>query len=223
MQTLIQTAVLNPIQTVMARVVSVLPSVLWAMALVIIGALLARLLRKGLEKILALGQIDAWCDKVELNTLLSHLGLGRSPTKVVSVLLWWFVFLVFFVGAANALGLNIVSEVLNRLAFFLPQVIAAVFVLGAGVFVSTAVRDIVLNACTANRVKGGPTVAKLARGAVVGFASFMALEQLGIARTITTSTLQIILASIGLAFALAFGLGGRDAAADIISHLRGKD
>lgn len=223
MQTLIQTAVLNPIQAVLVRVVAVLPSVLWAIVLLLVGALLARLLRKGVEKILTIGQIDVWSDKAGINTLLSHLGLGRSPTKVIAVLVWWFLFLIFFVGAANALNLNIVSELLDRLAFFLPRVIAAVFVLGAGVFVGTFVRDIVSSACTANKVRGAATLSKLSRAAVVGFAAFMALDQLGIARTVTTSTLQIILGSVGLAFALAFGLGGKDAAADVLSHLRGKD
>jgi hypothetical protein len=223
MQTLIQTAVLNPIQTVLVRVVAVLPSVLWALVLLLVGALVARLLRKGVEKVLTVGQIDAWCDKAGVNTILSHLGLGRSPTKVVAVLAWWFLFLIFFVGAANALNLNVVSEVLDRLAFFVPRVISAVFVLGAGVFVGTVVRDVVYSACMANHVKGASALSKLTRASVVGFASFMALEQLGIARTVTTSTLQIILASVGLAFAIAFGLGGRDTAADILNHIRGKD
>src|SRR5438067_2215212 len=98
MQTLIQTAVLHPIQAVLARLAAVLPSVLWAMVLLLAGALLARLLRKGVEKVLTVGQIDVWSDKAGVNTLLSHLGLGRSPAKVVAVLAWWFLFLIFFVG-----------------------------------------------------------------------------------------------------------------------------
>ena len=223
MQTLIQTAVLNPMQAVVIRVLNILPAVIWAVVLVIVGGLIARLLRKGGEKVLKMGQIDTWTDKIGLNVLLDHLGLGRSPTKVVGVLVWWFIFLIFFVGAANALNLNVVSDVLHSLAFFVPQVIAAVFVLGAGVFVSTILSDIVYNACSANRVHGAHTVAKLTRGAVIGFASFMALEQLGIARTVTTSTLEIILASVGLAFALAFGLGGKEVAAEILRNLSHKE
>lgn len=223
MQTLIQTTVVDPIQAVMVRLINVMPSVVWAIVLVGVGALLARFLRGLVERVFKLGQVDTWSDKAGLGTLLDHLGLGRSPTKLLGVLVWWFIFLVFFVGAANALQLNIVSDLLNRLALFLPQVIAAVFVLGAGILVSTVVRDIVYNACEANRVRGAATLSKLARAAVVTFAAFMALEQLGIARTVTTSTLQIVLGSFGLTFAIAFGLGGKDVATDVIKHLTRKD
>jgi len=223
MQTLIQTAVVDPIWAVLVRVMDTLPSVLWAIILVCVGVLVAKLLREGIEKVLKAGKIDVWMEKASVGKLLEHLGLGSSFVRIVGVLVWWFIFLVFFIAAANALELNVVSQLLNRLVLFLPQVIAAVFILGVGIYVSTVVREIVLNTCTANHVKGAPTVAKLARAAVVAYAAFMALEQLGIARTITTSTLQIILASVGLAFGLAFGLGGRDAAAEALKGLLKKE
>jgi hypothetical protein len=223
MQTLMQTAVLNPIQAGLARVVAVLPSVLLAVVLLLVGALLAQLLRKGIEKAFTVGQIDVWCDKVGLNTLLSHLGLGRSPTKVVAVLAWWFLFLVFLTGAANVLNLSIVSAVLDRLLSVAPRVVSAAFVLGSGVFVGTVLKDIVYNACMANRVKGASALSKLTRTVVVAYTAVTALEILGITQAITPATMQIILVSAGLASAIAFGLGGRDAAADILSHIRGKD
>ncbi len=223
MQTLIQTAVLNPIQAGLARVVAVLPSVLLAVVLLLVGALLAQLLRKGIEKAFTVGQMDVWCDKVGLNTLLSHLGLGRSPTKVVAVLAWWFLFLVFLIGAANVLNLSIVSAVLDRLLSVVPRVVSAVFVLGSGVFVGTVLKDIVYSACMANRVKGASALSKLTRTVVVAYTAVTALEILGIAQAITASTMQVIVVSVGLASAIAFGLGGRDAAADILSHISGKD
>jgi len=207
----------------LVRVVAVLPSVLLAVVFLLIGTLLAQLLRKGIEKAFAVGKIDVWCDKVGLNSLLSHLGLGRSPTKVVAVLAWWFLFLVFLGAAANALNLSIVSEALDRLVSVVPRVAAAVFVLGVGVFAGTILRDIVSSACTANHVKGGSALSKLTRVVVVAYASVTALELLGIGQVLSAATIQVIMVSTGLAFAIAFGLGGRDAAADILSHISGKD
>ena len=101
LQTLIQSAVWNPMQAVAMRVINVLPAVIWAVVLVIVGGLVARLIRKGVEKILKMGQIDTWTDKIGLNSLMDHLGLGRSPTKIVGVLVWWFLFLIFFQAREN--------------------------------------------------------------------------------------------------------------------------
>jgi hypothetical protein len=223
MPTLIQTAVLNPAQAILVRLANLLPSIIWALLLLGIGIIIAKLLRTAAEKVLRLGKLDIWSEKAGLGTLLERLGLGHSVVKIIGVLIWWFVFLIFFMAAADSLNLTIVSEMLNRFIMFMPKLISAVFVLAVGVYISSVIKEIVHNACVANHIKGGATLAKLSRGIVIAFSVFMALEQIGIAYTVTTSTLQIILGSIGLAAALAFGLGSKDVAGDIIRNLVRKE
>jgi small-conductance mechanosensitive channel len=82
--------------------------------------------------------------------------------------------------------------------------------------------EIVQNAATANKLQGAVALSKVARFVVIVFAAIMALEQIGIDTTIITSSFQIILATIGLGVAIAFGLGGRDMAADIIKNFTEK-
>jgi len=82
--------------------------------------------------------------------------------------------------------------------------------------------EIVQNAATANRIQGAVGLSKVVKFVVVAFSAVMALEQIGIDTTIMTSSVQIILATLGLALAIAFGLGGRDVAADIIRNFTAK-
>ncbi|MEK7744597.1 MAG: hypothetical protein AAB578_09455, partial [Elusimicrobiota bacterium] len=96
---------------------------------------------------------------------------------------------------------------------------AALLVLFGGLMFARFLSQVVANAAAANEVRGGEALAKAAYAAVVVFASMMALEQLGLRMLLLSSSIQILLASVGLAFALAFGLGGKAIAEEILRGL----
>jgi hypothetical protein len=96
--------------------------------------------------------------------------------------------------------------------------LGAVLVVAGGLLLGHFLGEVVRNAATANKIQGAVGLSKVASFVVVVFAVIMALEQIGIDTTIITSSIQIILATIGLGLAIAFGLGGKDAAADIIRN-----
>jgi hypothetical protein len=208
--------ILGPFQQLLTQVMNKIPSVLAAIVLLLVGMLVARGLRTAVDKFLKFIHLDEHTDKIRLNEVLSRLGFGRSPGQVVGFLVYWLIILVFLLSAANAVELTVVSELLEQFVLFIPKVIGAVLVLAGGLLLGHLVAEIVRNAATANRIDGAAGLSKAAQFVVIVFAAIMALEQIDIDTSIVTSSVQIILAAIGLGLAIAFGLGGKDKAAEII-------
>jgi len=213
---------MEPLRAFWAQFMALMPGVLTAMLLLLIGMVVARILRSGIQKGLKYANVDQYTDKVKVNELLARLGMGRSPSFVIGFIVYWLVIAVFFLSAANAMGLTVVAMVLQRFLEFMPHVLAAVLVLGAGLLFARFMGEIVQNAATANRIQGALGLSKTVKFVIVVFSAVMAIEQLGIDMTLLTSSAQIILATCGLAIAIAFGLGGRDVAADIIRSFTAK-
>jgi hypothetical protein len=219
MTTDLLSALAAPFRIVAHRFIVKAPSFAAAFLFVLVGLFVARLLRTLAERALVRAKVDEAMGKVGVGEVLVRLGMGKSLSYVVGFLVYWFVLFAFFVSAANAMDLPVVSELLERFMMFLPSVIAAVLILFGGLMFARFLSQMVVNAAAANDIRGGEVLAKSAYVVVVVFSILMAMEQLGIQMLLISSSIQIILASVGLAFALAFGLGGRDIAAEVLRDL----
>lgn len=210
------TLMTGPIQPLLVGTLSKLSAVLTALLLLLVGMVVARGVRAGIEKFLTFLHLDEYTEKIKLNELFARLGFGRSPAFILGFLVYWLIVLVFLVSAADVVQLTVVSELLQKFVLFVPRLIGAVLVLAGGLLLGHFSGEIVLNAATANKIRGAMALSKVAQFVVIVFAAIMALDQIGIDTTILTSSIQIILAAVGLGFAIAFGLGGRDVAAEMI-------
>ena len=208
--------IVGPFQQLMLRIMNRIPGILAAILLLLVGMLIAGWLRTGVEKFLKFIHLDEHTDKIRLNEVLARLGFGRSPGQVIGFLVYWLIILVFLLSAANAVELTVVSELLQEFVLFIPKVIGAVLVLAGGLLLGHLVAEVVQNAAVANRLDWAVGLSKAAQFVVIVFAAIMALHQIGIDTTILTSSIQIVLGSIGLGLALAFGIGGKDKAAEVI-------
>jgi len=216
------TLLMQPLEGFWMEITAKLPGILAAMVLLLIGMVVARLIRSGVQRGLKYASLDQFTDKVKVNELVARLGMGRSPSFIIGFVAYWFIILVFTVSAANAVKLNVVAQMLQRFLMFMPQLLAAVLVLCAGLLIGRFLGEIVQNAANANKLQGAVALSKVVKFVVMVFSAVMAMEQIGIDTTIMTSSVQIILATMGLALAIAFGLGGRDVAADVIRSFTAK-
>jgi hypothetical protein len=96
---------------------------------------------------------------------------------------------------------------------FIPTLIAAIMIVILGIIVGEFVRGLIV--ASAGGVAGVPTVAKMAKAAVIIISLFMALQQVGVAEEIVTAAFTLILGALALAVGLAFGLGNRELAGEI--------
>ncbi|MGH7261399.1 MAG: mechanosensitive ion channel family protein [Nitrospiraceae bacterium] len=209
---------MGPVQQLLSEILVKLPSVLAALLLLLIGMVVGKIIRAAVEKFLKFVRVDEYTEKVKVNELLARLGFGQSPAFVVGFLVYWLIILVFLVSAANAVQLTVVSQLLERFVLFIPKLIGAVVIVASGLLLGHFFGEVVLNAATANKLDSAVAFSKTVRVVVVVFAGVMAIEQIGIDTTIITSSIQIILGTIGLAVAIAFGMGGKDVAAEIVKN-----
>lgn len=214
-----QVVLLEPARTVLAQIGQFLVNILLVLIILIIGWIIARLIKAVVTKSLRVIKLDELSGRIQLDNLLEKGGIAYSLSELVGVILYWLALLVTFVVAVNAIGLTIAADLLNKVVLYIPNVIAAMFILILGIFVATLLRNIVRTAANNVGLSQSRILSKIVEVIVITFVIFVALEQLEIGIRITELTLSIILGSIGLGCALAFGLGCRDMAGKFISEL----
>ena len=133
--------------------------------------------------------------------------------RALTKLLFWLVMLIVILLASTALGLESINEMFGVMLAFIPTLIAGIVIVILGIIVGEFVRGLIV--ASAGGVSGVPTVAKLAKGAVILISLFMALQQVGVAEEIVTAAFTLILGAAALAVGLAFGLGNRELAGEI--------
>lgn len=196
------------------------PSLLAAFIFMLVGLFLARVLSSLIEQFLRRINLDSYTSRVGINEILTRLGFGKSPSHIFAFLVYWALLLVFFVTSANILNLTVVSDILEKfIVGFVPRMVSAIFIGFGGLLFARFLGDIVMNAASANNLKGGRSLSKIVHFVVVIFTLIAAIEQLGIKMKMIIGGINILFASLGLAFAIAVGLGAKDIAHDVIKNL----
>lgn len=212
------TAIISALGNALNLVLTFIPRFIGFLVILLVGWIIATVVSKALTAILRKIGFDRLADRIGLTRLEQRMGVQMDAAGILGKITYWFLFLIFLVPAADALGLPTVSNVLNTLVAYIPNVFVAILVLFLGALASTVVADLVRGA-TATANVGNPNVfAAIARYAIIGFAAFIALEQLQIAPSLLNELFAAIVGAVALAAALAFGLGGRETAHRLLSR-----
>jgi hypothetical protein len=212
----------DPIRQMLTKILAYLPILLGALIILIVGWIVAKVIRRLVNWLLTTIRFDTMADKAGVSDILSKGDLKITAGEVVSGLVYWLVIIMVLVMTVNALGLPNTSDVLASLFAYIPNVIAALLVLVVAMFLAGFVSGIVRIAAGNAKLPKPELLAGISRWAIIIFALTIALAQLGIATLLVTTTFNIILGGIVLALALAFGLGGKDAAARYLDELKQK-
>ena len=214
---------LASLTTFWTQLAGFVPQMLGALLLLFVGWLLANLARTGVTKLLDVLRFDSVAEKTGIEAFLKQGNLDISLSKLMAKLVYWIIIFVVVVTVANSLGLHMVAELFNKVVLYIPNIIVAILVLVFGVLVARFINCLVFAYLNNIGVQGALTISTIAEYAVIIFVVFVALEQLEIGTNLLTAAFQIGFGAIGLAFALAFGLGGRDWAAGVIRKLTDKN
>ena len=197
-----------------------IPNIVAALLFILFGLFVARATSSILEQFLRKIKLDSYTSRVGINEVMVRFGFGRSPSAIIGFVIYWSLILVFFVSAANILNLTVISDILERfILVFIPKIAAAIFIAFGGLMFARFISDIVRNSAMVNNLRGGRSLSKIVHFVVLLFTAFAAIEQLGIEMKIIRSSIQILIASLGLAFAIAVGLGAKDIAHGIIKGM----
>jgi len=197
---------------VLGQVVEVLPGLIAALVILILGLVIGPIVGGLVARLVRAIRIDKFSEKTGIKDALGAFG-DVSLAVLLGKLVKWFIIVISLVAAADIMGWDQITAVLETILFYIPNVIIAVVILAAGVIVGGVLEAFVKKA--AHGVDHHALIAKVSRLSVVVFASLAALIQLGVA----PSLIEILFAGAVLALALAFGLGGRAKAAEALDRI----
>lgn len=206
-------------QNLFYGLVSFLPNLLAAIIIFIIGWLIGAGLGRVVAQVINAIRVDKALKAAGVDRLVERAGFTLNSGAFLGVLVKWFFIIVFLVAALDVLKLTEVTIFLRTVVLgYLPQVIVAVLVLLVAAVVAEAAQRVVAGSAAAANLRSANFLGATARFAIWIFAVLAALDQLGVTPFVQTLFTGVVVA-LALAFGLAFGLGGQQAAARYIDKM----
>jgi hypothetical protein len=197
------------------KLVEYLPGLLGALALLLGGWILARLLRR---LIVSLASRFGWLLESRFTgRAMKRLGVERRASEVVGSIVFWAVLLVFIMAATETLGVPVIATWIGGLSYYLPRMIAGLLILFAGLLAGNLAGEAIRRAAQAAGFAQAALLGQAARLAILLIAVVTAVEQLGIDTAFLTATIAILFGAIVGGAALAFGLGARAHVGNLIA------
>lgn len=209
-------AMMTSLAGAMAMFFAALPKVLAFVVILIVGWFVASLIARGAASLLRTVKFNELAQRSGFGTFVRNIGVHTDPAGFLAQVAKWFIRLIVLVVAFDALGLPAVSDVLRQLLLWLPNLAVALVVLVIGGLLANAAAGLVRGATASAGFRHSELIANVARAGVWVFAIIVAVNQVGIAEELVNTLLVGAVALTVLAFGLAFGLGGREVAGDLL-------
>lgn len=209
---------LEPARMFLRQVGEFLPKLVLAAVVVIIGWLLAKAVRFAVERGLRAINFHVLGERAGIDGFLKQGGIRTDTVGILAILVFWLMVLAALIIGFNSLGLTYITDLLGRIAVFLPHVIVAVLILAFGSYFAQFVGSTVANYCRSAQVRDAELLGALARYAILTFVVLIALDHLSVGGEIVRESFLIILAGVVLGLALAFGIGGQKRAGELLER-----
>lgn len=208
-------------QDLWLTVIQFIPPILAAVVIFAIGWIVGMILARIVEQIVDVLRINDALKAAGLNDAAKEAGFTLNAGRILGTLVQWFVVIVFLVASLEILGLERVTIFLQQVVLlYLPQVIVAALILILAAVVAEVVKNVVVGSARAAGATSANLAGAVAKWAIWIFAVLAALNQLGVASAFVQTVFTGLVVSLSLAFGLAFGLGGKEAAARTIEKVR---
>ncbi|MCB1685611.1 MAG: mechanosensitive ion channel family protein, partial [Pseudomonadales bacterium] len=208
---------LNSMTALWTKVAGFIPNLLAFFVILLIGYALARLLGTLTRRLLVAIHIDDFSQRVGVRTVLDRASIRLDVSAMLSRLVFWLLMLTFLVSATETLGLPRVSATIDTFVQYLPKVLGAAFILLVGLFIAQFVRALIVGGAESLGIESAGGLGGAAYGLLVIIVVTLAIGQLELETEILNQVIAILLISLGGAAALAFGLGSREVAGNILA------
>ena len=192
-----------------------LPRLLGFLLILLIGYIVARVVKGIITKVLARAGLDKALHTGSTGQYVNQVAPDVKPSRTIGAIAFWFIFLGAISIAVSQLGIAALTDFVGAIAAYLPNVVAAILIFVVAGAIAAAVGGLV--ARTMGDTPTGKVVGSVVPVLVMAIATFMILNQLQIATEIVTITYAALIGGVFLAMALAFGLGGREVAGQMLS------
>lgn len=202
----------------------VIPALFKAGIILLIGWLLAKIAAKVLSKVLTSIGVDRLAEKVMQIDFFEQSKINLVPSKIISAVVYYFILIVFIMAAVQAMGLTVISELLQDFIIYIPNGITAFALLILGVFVADAVKKILISTCKSLGIASGNLIANVVFYFILLNMLLIALRQAQLQTSFMEDNISILLAGVAGAFAIGYGLASRKIMSNLLASFynRGK-
>jgi flagellar biosynthesis protein FliQ len=209
---------LEPLRVFLTQVADFLPRLALALVVLIAGWLIGKMVRFAIAKGLRKVNFQVVTDRAGIDGFLRDGGIRMDATDILAMLVYWIVILTALLIGFNLLGLTYITDLLQRVLLFVPKVLVALLILAFGAYFARFVGSAISAYFKNVHLQDAELMGTLARYAILAFVVLIALDQMSIGGDIVRQTFLIVLAGVVFALALAFGLGGREWAAEFLER-----
>ncbi len=191
--------------------------------ILIIGWIAAKLLTSVLRRILKKLKIDRIAEPLNRTELLSKYKIQIKPSVVLAKFIFWLIMLVTLVAAANYLQLDQISALVMQFIAFLPELLKALTILLAGIYIASLIKNVVGSACKSFGIKSWNAISSVVFSLLLIIIFITTLEQLNLETALIADIVRIVVAGAMLAFAIAYGMAAKNVLASILSGFYSKN
>jgi small-conductance mechanosensitive channel len=207
--------VVDALTKILSDILNFIPNLVNGLIILVVGFLLARVIRWIFGTALKRVQFDPLMDRTGITGTLRGLGVKTPLSDILAQTIFAFLLLSFLITSTDLMGLGAVSRLLQQLLDFLPNIIAAVILFLLGGIVAQFIGGVIGSAAAASGLSYAARAGRLVQHILSIFVAILALGQLGIDTAILVTAITIMIAAFGLALGLALGLGARS----VVTHM----
>ena len=208
-----ETVLIGPLIEMLRTITGFIPTLVSVLVLLMIGIVVSKLVHDLALRVFKSVNLDAIADKIGLADALRKGGVKPRVSELIGSFIYLIFIVSFFIMTVKLIGLTMVMGVVDRVLRYIPQVVSAVIVLGLGIIIAKFVAKVISVTAHMTHMPDPKLIERISRWAIIFYAATIALEELGYGALLVGTTFHILFGGVVLAYALAFGLGGRDAAA----------
>ena len=209
------------VTTALSRLLGFIPTLIGALIIIIIGWIIAGIIAKIVTVVLRKIPLQRAADSIGITGFLQRSGVKQDLAGIIGTIIKWYIRLITLEAAFDTLGIPQVAQLFNTVILFLPNLIVALIIIFVGLLLGQFVSNLVRGLISGTGAGNPGVFANITYYAIVGFAVFMALNQIRIAQSLLNILFTGLIGAVAIAVGLAFGLGGRETAARMLDDWYG--
>ena len=214
--------ILDSLTTLGEEIMRILPGILAAFLLLLVGWLLAKIFSRLITRLFRLLHFDKLASRINELKWMQKADYKIVPSKIIGKFVYWVILLLFIITATDTLGWSAVSQSFNQLITYLPQLFSAIIIFVVGFYLSNLIKDFIKTTLQSFEIASASVLGETAFYIIMIIVSITALEQAGVETALLTSNITLIIGSFLLAFAVAFAISSREVFKNILSSYYGR-
>src|SRR5438270_8439454 len=209
--------VINSLINTLTAIINFIPRIINGLIILLLGYIISALARWLLRLIFRSIRLDQLAERAGINNAMNSLGVRASLSNMLAQIAFFFLLLSFATSAISLVGLTALADLLQSVLHFIPRAISAAILVIFGSMLARFLGNAIIAVADNVNITYGKALGKIIEYAIVAFVVELAISTLGVDTTILTTSFTIIVAAAGLAIALTFAFGARDAARNVIA------